>query len=55
MCIQHNLKEELKHEIKKISQILIKQKIFIFKAHFTYKNKVSLLAHQIRLPFLKYT
>jgi hypothetical protein len=31
ICTHNNIKEELKHEIKKISQILIRQKYFHFR------------------------
>jgi hypothetical protein len=54
MCEKHGVSEELKYEIMKISQIIIKQIYFSFKVHCTYKKDL-LWVHQIHLYFLKYT
>ena len=55
ICDKQGISEEMKHEITKISQIIIKENFFQFQNTLMYKKKDLLWVHHLQLYFLKYT
>lgn len=55
MCDKHGNSGKLKHELVKVSHIIIKQNYFQFQNIFTYKKKNSLWELQLIQHFLKHT